>query len=194
MDFIENEKPGILVLVKCLDVIGEFLDKKSLDTLKSSCVLHCRRFYFSRQLPKIIAEKKRINKELLATNITIEDTSYISVKFRTTLVKLLDSYDQELQKLLIAIFVLNHEMIIINPFNAKNILKHHVKNFFKCSANEQKEYLIKTISHGELLSNAKLDLLKLPKGFKNLIQNRKKENYINNFNTYLSKAENGYIK
>ena len=65
IDFKENVQPGILCLVKCIEVIREFLDNESKNLLENQVITTCKRIYYGKYFPKKIHEiEKLINKEI----------------------------------------------------------------------------------------------------------------------------------
>jgi hypothetical protein len=198
MEFIENEKPGILVLVKCLDVIAPYLDKETQRKLKDPNVLHCKRFYYSRKLPIIIADFKKRNDTLQVMDHPTTESPVTINNIKTKLNKIYGRSfcDKKQQDLLINIAVPENEKVLINDFNKQKILNHHYRTLIAKSEEEILNHLLTVASHSDNYEKYFKNKLCKKVGaectFADEVNRRKAEYYRRNYSHFVSMAESKY--
>jgi hypothetical protein len=169
--------------------------------LKDSRAIYCKRFYYSRNLPKLIERQKEVNSYLMKVAedikaIAFEDVKINPERIHKKLRKLLNGdLTKSNEENLISVFVPYNERVFINETNSLKVLKHHIKMFIYKPVPEQKEFLIKSLSEGENYFKTYLEnLLGLSKTLVRAVAYRKITKNLKNFPEYLQRMENKFNK
>jgi hypothetical protein len=159
---IDNEQPGVLVIVRLIDVIAEYVGCKSEELIKDH-TFACKRLYhkYKSMLNGSInykIEKMKAMEENLITPYAFEYLikEIVSEKeLKSKILMMINIEFETSRDLLIELLVPADKNFEINDLNTKEIIRNYYRLFALKSCEETFDFFIKFVMRGENFSKFK---------------------------------------